>query len=979
MRHVAFRPRIPRITKPSNTGGLQELLALACEKIQENNGEAALKLLRVIPPARRTYETRIALADALRVAGRYKEAKTLYMECAKIGDTLASVLWRRVAECCYACQEIDDAMLYARLALGLDPDDIEAHYMVGRLLFTSTLYNPGCGHAHFLLENAENDEALVLAENLFRFSQMPAEAYQVVKRRAAIATDPSQFLGLLVCGAQGICNWAEAEGYAEELEATYYSKGVFHVAREIPLYNIARTRNEAVNLAVARASVVEINKLTPLYDGAYIPKPKIRVGFLSADFAAHPVITLIIGLLENLNPERFEIYAYDDGMKEAGEQYARFKHVVTKQIDVREKPDDAVAKLVHDDAVDILIDLMGITTKNRIGVLALRPCPVTVTFLGFPGSTGVSAVDYIITDRIVTPDSSKPHFAEKLCRLPEAFMPQDDKRVLASNPVCREDVGLPENTVVFCSFNRSFKLDRESVELWMRILARVPNSVLWQKADEAQMMQVFRECAKAHNVAPERIIFAGNTANIPLHLSRASLADIALDTLVYNGHTITADLLWANVPVITVTGEHFASRVSTSLLHNVGLGECACKNVQEMEDFAVALALNPGKLADMKKRLAENKKRFPLFNTKRYARHFENALVAMLERAKLGLSPEHLDIPPTTVFTEDTPSFWHPTEEQAYFPPLAYQENVGTTDGKAYTDTAQDLNLQKNAWQIHFGVCPICHAPPPPQGHPLDFEEMPGWDPEFPGRQVWIHCTNCGHLHAIAFWNTKAKKRIFQNLPPHVLSQENYLEERAEMVMLVEQGRHLLPKQYQHDPVWLEIGCGKGALALTAADAGFRVTALDMRDESAEALRNLGLSASSCDYMSISFSGEAHVFSFCGTLEEIPYPHLALVKAYHALPDAGIVLVGFDNRQSFAWNLRGQFTTHNPLTRQIMRLHFFTLESMCALLKKCGFSPILPPIQGKQPGFVYLFARKACKNATKPHEVFLRSGATHLI
>ncbi len=963
MRHVVFRPRIPRMTKPASTAGMQELLNLACQKIQENNGEAALALLRKIPPASRSTEASITLADALRMAERYKEAKALYIQCAQKGDTLSPVLWRRVAECCYACRELDEAILYARFALGLNPDDGEAHYLVGRLLFTSTLYNPGCGHAHFLLEHANHDDPLVLAENLFRFSQMPSEAYQVVKRRAEISPDPSCFLGLLICGAQGICNWPEAERYADELEKNYYEKGIFHIAREIPLYNIARTKNEAVNLAVARASMEEINALVPLFDGAYSPKPKIRVGFLSADFAAHPVITLIIGMLENLNPEKFEIYAYDDGMKEAGEQYSRFKKIVTKQIDVREKPDEEVARLVHDDKVDILIDLMGITTKNRIGALALRPCPVTATFLGFPGSTGVSAVDYIITDRIITPDSSKPHYAEKLCRLPEAFMPQDDKRFLAANPVCREDVGLPENTVVFCSFNRSFKLNRESVELWMRILARVPNSVLWQKADEEQMMRVFQECAQAHGVAPERIIFAGNTANIPLHLTRASLADIALDTLIYNGHTITADLLWAGVPVLTVTGEHFASRVSTSLLFHVGLAECACRSVQEMEDMAVALALNPARLALLKKRLAENKKQFPLFNTKRYTRHFENALLAMLERAKQGLKPDHMDIPPVSVFEENTPPFWMPSAKDPVFPPAILQENIGTLDGKAYTDTAQDLNLQKNSWQIHFGTCPLCHAIPPAQGHPLNFEGTPGWDARLPGRQVWIQCEKCGHLHALAFWNSKAKTHIFSQLPPQILSADTYTEKRPEMITLVAKTAALLPKLYQRDTIWLDIGCGDGALALTAADSNFRVTALDIREESASALREIGLSASACDYMTASFTGEAHIFSFCGTLEEIPYPHLALTKAYYALPENGLVLVGFDNRQTFAWNLKGQFSSANPLTRQIMRLHYFTLPSMCNLLKQCGFTPLLPTVQGNSPGYVYLFARKSKKTS----------------
>lgn len=944
------------------------VLTQACALINAQQPDKALELMENIEVPENLEHARalaglITWADTLRLTGKPEQAIELYEYSARQGGALAPLLWRRVAEVEMDCQKLDEAMRHIKYSLSLAPNSEESQYIAAKLCFTSTLFIQGCSHAHYLLQHSEDDESLVVAENVFRFAQQPQDAYAVVLKRAEISGDPDYFLGLLTCAAQGICNWKEAERYAERLETQFYQKCDFISAREIPLYNIARTSVEATNLAVAKVAMEEVNQLEPAFDiSDHQWNGRLRIGFLSADFSSHPVIMLLIGLFENIDQERFEIYAYDDGMKSGGEQYQRFARVVSHHVDVRERPDRDVAQMVHDDGVDILIDLMGLTTKNRIGVLALRPCPVTASFLGFPGSTGVSAVDYMITDAVITPDSSKEYFAEKLCRLPEVFMPNDNKRMIAANPVNRATVGLPDHAFVFASFNRSFKLDRQSVELWMRILARTPNSVLWQKADEDNMKQVFHDCAIEHGVDPERIIFAGNAGAVSLHLARAGLADLGLDTLIYNGHTITADLLWAGVPVLTRTGTHFASRVSTSLLHSVGLEELATQSVQEMEDLAVALALNPARMQALRERLAKNKRSMPLFDTERYTRHFELGLTMMADRAKAGLAAEHIDVPPMPK---------RPVGEEIFLPdgpPQRIEEYFSTKDGQPYTDTSGDLAVQKNKFAHHFGTCPLCGGISPSVGIPIPWAEKAHWVPPLAPVQLWVACPHCGHMHTMGYWQSEAINLLHQRECEQAqLDYTWFATERSRWLPLLHTVQGLIDNDIK-DKIWLDVGCGDGGLALCAQAAGFFVNTLDLHAGKVEALQRAGMASAEHDFITANFNGQAHVLSLCGTLEESPYPALVLEHAHKCMAPNALLVVGFSDRDGLAWNLAGALAPQNPIMAEMHRLHQFSRSAIVSLLTECGFS-VLPTWEldpGNTQG-IFLLAR-ACPKETAPLE-----------
>lgn len=900
--------------------------------VNEGHGQEALDLLDKCFASGDLDPTQVlvmlARADALRVVGKIAESSAQYRQAAMQGGEHTALVWRRDAECLMQGNMLAEAMESLRFSLSLNNEDVYAHYLLGQLLFSSTLQFSAVCHARHLLQGAQDDLMLATAENIYRFAMLPLEAYDVVKRRAELG-DPGSFLGLLLCGAQGILDWDTANAYAHELETNYYAHGDYATSREIPLYNIARIADEATNLAVAREAVIQHIETAPAFDLTSHWKDhgtRIRVGLLSADFASHPVIQLIIGLFEHLDKERFELFAYDDGKNESHGE-SRLLHVVDKHVDVREQTDQTVAEKVHADGIDILIDLMGLTTKNRQGVLALRPCPVTATFLGFPGTSGLPSVDYVITDAVITPDSSKPHYAEKLCRLPETFMPNDMGRLIAANPVSRAELDLPDDKVVFCSFNRSFKLDKETVHLWMRILSRVPNSVLWQKADEANMKRVFLETAAQYGVAEDRIIFAGNTGSVSLHLARAGLADLGLDTLVYNGHTITADLLWAGVPVVTRHGTHFASRVSTSLLRAVGLPELAAPSVEAMEDMAVALALNPARLREIRQRLAENRGIMPLFDTERYTRHFETALTMMLDRAKEGLPADHIDVPAL------------PPRTEAFLPdgPPREFDTLSGVPGKPYEDMAPTQALQKTPYGIHYGCCPACGGKKQYTGLPVYINNHPHWLPFMPEQVFWITCPYCGHAHTSAFWDDTTKTQI---------KKQAAVVPDAALVASARTGfgpvvRHLWqrmggPTMPFHSPtLWLDVASDSGVWGLIASSLGFYVTSTDCPATVRQTLQDIGLSAWEENPIVCNLSDKTSVISL-NNFENMPYPGLYLDWARERLEDDGALVFAYDEAQTPVANLVGM-DEHSPLLTDPRRLHLFARKSLYSLLARHGF------------------------------------------
>jgi len=372
---------------------------------------------------------------------------------------------------------------------------------------------------------------------------------------------------------------------------------------------------------------------------------RIRLAYLSADFHNHATAYLMAELFETHDRARFETTAISFGPLGDGRMRTRLERAFDRFLDVKDMSDPDVARHLRQQEIDIAVDLKGFTEGGRTGILAHRPAPVQVNYLGFPGTMAASYIDYLIADPRVVPAGSEAFYREKIVRLPESYQVNDRQRRIAAPAPRRATMHLPDEGFVFCCFNNSFKLSSDVFAVWMRLLAAVEGSVLWLLEDNAVATGNLKAAVARHGIAPERLVFA---PRIPLehHLARHALADLFLDTLPYNAHTTTSDALWAGLPVLTCTGQAFASRVAASLLTAMGLPQLITNNMADYEALALKLATSPDLLAAIRNQLAQQRLKAPLFDTDRFRRHIEAAYVTMWERSQQGLPPVAFDVAP---------------------------------------------------------------------------------------------------------------------------------------------------------------------------------------------------------------------------------------------------------------------------------------------------------------------------------------------
>jgi predicted O-linked N-acetylglucosamine transferase (SPINDLY family) len=313
-------------------------------------------------------------------------------------------------------------------------------------------------------------------------------------------------------------------------------------------------------------------------------------------------------------------------------------------VDVRERSDREVALLLREFKIDIAVDLKGYTRDSRPGILAFRPAPIQVNYLGYPGTMGAKHIDYLIADRFVIPEREQPYYAEQIAYLPETYQPNDATRRIGEHVPTRAQAGLPAQGFVFCSFNSNYKITPAMFDCWMRVLAQVPGSVLWLLASNAAAMRNLRLHAQSRGVDAERLRFAERVTQ-EQHLARHRLAGLFLDNLPINAHTTASDALWAGLPVLTCPGRSFAGRVAGSLLAAVGLPELIAPNLEDFEARAIALARDEQSLGAIRARLARNRQSFPLFDTSRLCRHLERAYEMMWQRFERGEPPAGFAVP----------------------------------------------------------------------------------------------------------------------------------------------------------------------------------------------------------------------------------------------------------------------------------------------------------------------------------------------
>lgn len=446
------------------------------------------------------------------------------------------------------------------------------------------------------------------------------QALAAYSRAYQIRPNENFLLGILLHHKMLICDW---EGLEEVYVAIQdgLSRGE-KVAEPFGLQAISTSEEELQQCAKIFSQFFYPSKTTKAELIQESKKKKIRVAYLCGEFRAQATSVLMTGLYETHDKEKFEIYALDNGWDDGSEMRGRINQAFTRVIDIATMPDTEVADLISGLQIDILVNLNGFFGKARQGVFALKPAPIQINYLGFPGTLGAPYMDYLIADKVVVPESSKKFYDEKIVYLPNSYQANDQKRQISSRIYRRSELGLPDKGFVFCCFNNNYKITPQTFDLWMRILNLTGDSVLWLIEDNHSASINLKKEALKRGVAKERLIFASRMP-LPEHLARHRAADLFLDTLPYNAHTTGSDALWAGVPILTCLGNTFPGRVGASLLTALNLPELITHSFQQYEDQAVKLATDPIYLQAIKSKLEVNRSQEPLFNSKLFAKNIE--------------------------------------------------------------------------------------------------------------------------------------------------------------------------------------------------------------------------------------------------------------------------------------------------------------------------------------------------------------------
>lgn len=486
---------------------------------------------------------------------------------------------------------------------------------------------------------------VALGDALLRAKQM-TQAVTQFEAAAALTPDDLEAQSRLYKPLLDICDWDRVDAalaqllqHAQQEPVERWTRRVHPwIALRLPLPVAMR---HAIASQYARRLATRAAKLpAPQRRSAPAAGTRRRLAYLSADLRNHPVGQLAAGLFERHDRARFEITAYslagDDGSDHRQRLRAAFEHFV----DAERLPAAALAQRIADDGIEILVDLTGYTGGARSEVLALRPAPLQVSYLGYPGPLQADFIDYTIADAVVAPEAELGSIREAVVHMPASYQVNDDCQPTAAQTPTRDAQGLPPRGFVFCCFNQTFKIEREVFGAWMRILGAVPDAVLWLFASNPEAEANLRAAAAAQGVDPARLVFA-RWARRADHLARQRLADLFLDTHHYNGHTTDSDALWAGVPLLSWSSEAFAGRVGASLLKAIGLPELVVGRLEDYERLAIELARDPARLAALRARLEANRLTQPLFRTEDFTRCLERAYEHMWAQHRAGAAPRH--------------------------------------------------------------------------------------------------------------------------------------------------------------------------------------------------------------------------------------------------------------------------------------------------------------------------------------------------
>jgi predicted O-linked N-acetylglucosamine transferase (SPINDLY family) len=593
------------------------------------------------------------VGNALRRLGRLDEAALAFERALELEPDLASArnglgLVRQQQN------RHDEAIAEFDLAIELNPQLGDAFnnralswQALGR--FTKALAD----YSRLLELYPDRVEAYFNYGGLLQLLERWDESITIFRKGLELDPDCAIIYPYLAHALQQQCNWSNLDAVVERIRDNTVAEldaGRHVSVTPFALQSIPGPFPMALRRRIAEAVSDRIARQAGAADGrvffAHAPRPrraKLRVGYVSPDFRFHSVAVAFKGVLDAHDRERFEWRAYSLHGGRKDDMNRQFRETFDSFADIGHLPMEDAARLIHEDGVDVLIDLAGHTRGTRLEIFAMRPAPVQAHYLGFTSTVGARFLDYLVTDARLAPPDHRPHYTEKLVLLPDSFMAGRRAPIAEERPT-RAEEGLPEDGFVFANFNNRYKFEPRMFAAWMRLLRRAPGSVLWLLRGTPKSDENLRREAAARGVDPARLVFAQPKRH-PQHLARLALADLALDNLFHGGGVTTLDALWVGVPVVTIAGDALPSRNGASLLPAVGLGDLVTASLAEYDRLVLSLARDPARLAEAKRRLAANREHLPLFDVERLARHLERGYDLMWQRFERGLAPAEIEVP----------------------------------------------------------------------------------------------------------------------------------------------------------------------------------------------------------------------------------------------------------------------------------------------------------------------------------------------
>jgi predicted O-linked N-acetylglucosamine transferase (SPINDLY family) len=578
---------------------------------------------------------------ALKELGRYEEAMAFAERAIELNPNLAEG-WINKGVALKKLKRYGEAIAHYDQALTLKPDYHEAWGNKGLALQGLKRY--GEAMAHY-------DQALTLKPDYHEAWANKGEALQELKRyEEAIAhydqalslkDDIDWLYGALVHAKMSICSWSGVTDFCKNI----VKKVLAGEKVTVPFALLALIDDASLHKKSAEMYVQDkhpVNQaLGPIL--ARTSSTKIRIGYFSADFKNHPVSILTAEMFELHDKNNYEIIAFSFGLDDEGPMRLRLKQAFSQFIDVSNMPEIEIAKLSRELKIDIGVDLGGHTSDSRTAIFSYRAAPIQISYIGYLGTMGAPYIDYILADKTLIPDELQRFYSEKIAYLP-SYQANDRKRITSNRIFTRQELGLPKKGFVFCCFNSNYKILPATFDGWARILKAVAGSVLLLYAENQWVETNLKKEAEVRGINSAKIVF-GRRMSTEEYLARYRVCDLFLDTFPYNAGATASDALWSGVPVLTLMGQSFASRIAASLLNAVGMPELITNTQEEYETLAIELAMNPQRLAGIKSKLIDGRLTAPLFDTPLFVKNLESTYMRMYERNQLGMQPDHLFIP----------------------------------------------------------------------------------------------------------------------------------------------------------------------------------------------------------------------------------------------------------------------------------------------------------------------------------------------